>query len=64
MDEEFDVAIVGATIVDVTQAGRSTHDRPGSIVVVRNGIVTAIGDRGKVKLPRGVRVIFSMPPLV
>ncbi len=52
-----DVAIVGATLIDVAEAGRSTHDRPNSAIVVRNGVIAAVGDRDHVALPRGVRIV-------
>ncbi len=54
---ENDVAIVGVTIVDVAGAGRSTHDRPNATILIRNGLIAAVGDRGKVTVPAGVPVI-------
>lgn len=54
---ENDVAIVGATIIDVANAGRSTHDRPNATILIHNGLVAAVGDRGKVVVPEGARVI-------
>src|SRR5438270_6886999 len=55
--DENGVAIVGVTIIDVARAGHSTHDRSNATIVIRNGLVTAVGDRGKVAVPHGVRVI-------
>src|SRR5260221_10893604 len=48
---ENDVAIVGVTIIDVARAGHSTHDRPNATIVIRNGLVTAVGGRGQVAEP-------------
>jgi hypothetical protein len=56
---ENDVAIVGATIIDVQSAGRSTHDFPNATIVIRNGVIAEVGDRKKITIPRGTRVVHA-----
>src|SRR5260221_1502063 len=56
---ENDVAIVGVTIIDVARAGHSTHDRPNATIVIRNGLVTAVGDSGKDPMPTSAPVLYS-----
>jgi Amidohydrolase family len=52
-----DVALVGATLIDVEQAGTSSHDRPNAVILMRHGVIVEVGDRGQVVVPRGARVI-------
>ena len=64
-----DLAIVGATLVDVRDAGRSNGDRQDVTILIRNGLVTEVGDRAHVALPSGIRVIdasgrFAVPGLI
>jgi hypothetical protein len=54
---ENDVAIVGATIINVQNAGRSTRDHPNATILIRNGVFAEVGDRGKIAIPRGTRVV-------
>src|SRR5207245_2360557 len=66
---ENDLAIVNATIINVQNAGRSTSDRPNATILIRNGKFAAVGDRGKVAIPRGTRVIdasgsYVVPALI
>ena len=56
---ENDVAIVGATIIDVQNAGRSTVDRPNATIFIRNGVIAEVGDLGKIAIPRGTRVVVA-----
>ena len=64
-----DVAIVGATVIDVAHAGRSAQDVSDATIVVRNGLITHVGRRQEVALPPGVTVIdaagaFVVPGLI
>lgn len=52
-------AIVGATLVDVANGGRTAHDVPNAVVVVRDGRIAAVGPATKVRIPRGAKRIVA-----
>ena len=63
------LVLTGGTIVDVTGWGRSAHDLPDAIVVIRDGRITDVGPLGAVAIPKGARIIdctgkFLIPGLV
>lgn len=63
------VALVGGTVVDVTNWGHSAKDQPDSIVIVQNGRITEVGPRTSIPIPNGARVIdctgkFILPGLI
>jgi Amidohydrolase family len=63
------VAIVGATLIDVSREGRGATDIKDSVVLVADGRVVAVGDRSRVRLPAGTEVIdaanrFVIPGLI
>lgn len=45
------VAIVGATLIDVSKEGRVESDVKDSVVLIADGRIAAIGDRRRVRLP-------------
>lgn len=51
------LVLVGGTVVDVTDWGRSAKDLPDAIVVVRDGRIVEVGSRMAVPIPKGARVI-------
>ena len=55
--ESDDIAVVGATLVDVSHFGSSERDRPDSVVVIRHGVISVVGDRATTRLPAGIRVV-------
>ena len=62
-------ALVGATLVDVGRAGRSTHDVDDAVVLIENGIIQAIGVHGQLAIPDGYQRIdlpgrFLTPGLI
>jgi hypothetical protein len=63
------LALVGGTVVDVTDWGRSAKDLQDAIVLVRDGRITDVGAHGAVSIPKGARVIdctgkYLIPGLV
>jgi hypothetical protein len=63
------LVLVGGTVVDVTEWGRSAKDLPDAIVIVRDGRITDVGSRMAVTIPKGARVIdcagkFLIPGLI
>ncbi|MBW8744122.1 MAG: hypothetical protein JF628_07215 [Sphingomonas sp.] len=50
-------AIVGATLVDVSRGGRGTADIADAVVLVRDGRIVAVGPAGRVRVPRGARIV-------
>jgi hypothetical protein len=63
------LALVGGTVVDVTDWGRSARDQRDATVLVRDGRITDVGARGAVSIPRDARVIdctgkYIIPGLV
>lgn len=62
-------AIVGATLLDVTDGGESTHDISDAVVLIRSGKIVAAGPASSVAVPPGAHVIdahgkFLMPGLI
>jgi hypothetical protein len=53
------IAIVGATIIDVSNYGNSAHDVVNSIVVFQQGKIIAAGYKNKIKTPHGTTVIHA-----
>ncbi len=51
------IALVGGTILDVSNAGRSSSDVQDGVVVLRGGTIVAAGPRKSVKIPAGARRI-------
>ena len=64
-----DVAIVRATIVDVSDAGRAKSDIEDSVVLISRGRIVEVGDRRHVRLPPHAHVVdakgaFLIPGLI
>lgn len=63
------LVLVGGTIIDVTDWGRSAKDLPDSVVIVQNGRITDVGTRASLPVPKGARIIdcsgkFIIPGLI
>jgi hypothetical protein len=63
------LAIVGATLVDVSKEGRAESDIKDSVVLIADGHIVAIGDRRQVRLPSGTKIVnaanrFVIPGLI
>ena len=63
------LVLAGGTVVDVTEWGRSARDLQDSVVIVRDGRITDVGNIAEVPIPKGARVIdctgkFLIPGLV
>jgi hypothetical protein len=51
------LVLVGGTIVDVSNFGKSESDIKDSIIVIHHGKITAAGPKGKIKIPVSARVL-------
>lgn len=63
------IAIVGGTLIDVSNSGHSTHDIPNAAVVIRAGKIEAAGPAALVKIPKDAKVIdckgtYILPGLI
>ncbi len=63
------LVLVGGTIIDVSDWGRSANDLHDAIIYIRDGRVTAVGPRAALPIPKGSRVIdctgkYLIPGLV
>jgi len=63
------LVLVGATVVDVTDWGRSAKDLQDAVVIVQNGRITDVGTRANLPVPKGARIIdctgkFIVPGLI
>ena len=47
------IAIVGGTLVDVSNFGHSTNDIADSVVLIRNGTIAAAGPASQISIPAG-----------
>lgn len=51
------VAIVGGTLVDLGSRGHETRDQADTVVLIADGRIRAVGQRGEFPIPAGTRVI-------
>jgi Amidohydrolase family len=63
------IALVGGTLIDVSNSGHSTHDIPNAVVILRAGKIEAAGPAALVKIPSDVRKLdyrgtYILPGLV
>jgi hypothetical protein len=63
------LVLSGGTLIDVANWGRSAHDIPNAVVVIREGRISDVGSSGDVAIPKGARVIdcagkFLIPGLI
>ncbi|MGO8758356.1 MAG: amidohydrolase family protein [Terracidiphilus sp.] len=63
------LVLVGGTVIDLADWGRSAHDIPDAVVVIRDGRIAQVGLPGEVAVPKGARIIdctgkFLIPGLV
>src|SRR5579863_4080287 len=63
------LVLVGGTIINVTDWGRSALDQQNSIVIIQEGKITDVGSRFLIPVPKGAQVIdctgkFLIPGLV
>lgn len=63
------LVLLGGTIIDVTDWGRSALDQQNSIVIIQSGRITDVGSRLVIQIPKGAQVIdctgkFLIPGLV
>jgi hypothetical protein len=63
------IAIVGATLIDVSGYGRSTNDFANAVVVIEGGKITAVGPASTVAIPPDAKRIdatgtFLVPGLI
>ena len=63
------LALVGGTVIDVSNWGRSARDIQDAVVLVNGELINAVGSRSQVPIPKDARVIdctgkFIIPGLV
>jgi hypothetical protein len=63
------LVIVGATVIDVSDFGRRDSDLIDSVVVIEDGVITAVGPRSEVGIPQDAQVLeaegrFIVPGLI
>ncbi len=51
------LVLIGGTIIDVTDWGRSALDQQNSVVIIQNGRITDVGSRFVIQVPKGAQVI-------
>jgi hypothetical protein len=63
------IALVGGTLIDVSNSGHNTHDIPNAVVVLRAGKIEAAGPAARVKVPNHAKRIdcrgtYILPGLI
>ena len=63
------LALVGGTVVDVSDWGHSAKDLPNAVVVIREGRIVEVGPAAAISVPKGSRVLdcsgkFLIPGLI
>lgn len=63
------IAVVGGTLIDVSNYGHSTHDVSDAVVLIQDGSVMAVGPASQVAIPSGANRIdargkFLVPGLI
>ncbi len=51
------LAIVGAVVIDTADRGQSARDIENAVVLVENGIITAVGPKNHITVPDGFRIV-------
>ena len=51
------VALVGGTLIDVTNFGNSKADLKNAVVIVTGNKIVAVGRKGKIKIPANAEVV-------
>src|SRR3569833_201970 len=69
VDSKPSLVLLGGTIVDVTDCGRSALDQQNTIVIIDNGKITQVGSRFLIEPPKVAQIIdctgkFLFPGLV
>jgi hypothetical protein len=52
-----ELALVGATVIDVDNLGETSADLPDSTVLIRDKLITAVGPRTAIPIPPNARVV-------
>ncbi len=55
--QEKPIALVGATVIDVSNFGNSNNDIPNAVVIIQRGKIIKTGKNGFVKFPSNAKVI-------
>lgn len=55
-ESEPAIALVGGTLIDVSNRGDNSHDISNAVVIVRAGKVEAVGSALLVKVPKGAKI--------
>ena len=63
------LVLVGGTVIDVSDWGRSAKDLPDAVVIIQNGRITDVGPHAAIPVPKGARIVdcsgkFIIPGLV
>lgn len=63
------IVLVGGTVIDLTDWGRSAHDLHDAVVIIRDGRISEVGPRFAISIPKGARVVdctgkYIIPGLV
>jgi Amidohydrolase family len=63
------IALVGGTLIDVSNSGHTAHDIPNAVVVIRAGKIDAAGPAASVKVPPDAKAIdykgtYILPGLI
>jgi hypothetical protein len=67
--DETVTALVGGTVIDVSDYGKSSNDIPDAVILIEGDRITAVGQRASVTIPDGAKVIdisgkYVLPGLV
>src|SRR5690349_24288737 len=69
VESEPAIALVGGTLIDVSNRGDNSHDISNAVVIVRAGKVEAVGSALLVKVPKGAKSVdcsgtYILPGLI
>ena len=53
------LALVGGTVIDVDDWGRSEEDLEDAVVLVEDGTISAVGRRNEIEIPSGAEIWMS-----
>lgn len=67
--DEQTIAIVGGTVLDVSNGGKSSDDIVDAVVLIKGERIEAIGAKGQISIPDGAKIIdakgkFILPGLI
>ena len=63
------IAVVGGTVIDLSDSGNSDSDIEDAVVLIKDGLISAVGTKDDIPIPDGAKIIdaegnYILPGLI